>query len=278
MRLFLFTLLIFICQNLSAQFWFGPKFGFQRTSFKYHNEFQDFPLFNNSDLVQKDIYDKVKANYNWQTGAVMTYTASVKYAVHTELFYERIVKRVTSEAFEINNRSTYNFVRVPLLLRVTQGREPVYYYVNGGPQVGYWISGKVRSNESVKQQGDSEFTNYKIVFDRDKAGDNEIGLDKAQRLQWGLLLGGGALFDLRTGGRLQLDLRYNWGHSNMGSNKNSNLLVEIAENIEQSNQRISVSLAYLWGYNPADARKGSSTNDLTNKGKRNRKSKKKANG
>ena len=280
MRPLLFTFILFLgAQQCVAQFWFGPKVGFHRTGFKYQDERHEF-LIGNDVFVQNQTYDKVKPNYNFHVGGMMTYTASVRYAVHIELFYERVVKRISSPAnvYEVDNKFKYNFLSLPLMLRVIRGREPVYYYVNAGPKLSFWMSGKGRIfTDLFNELGDPPLE-FKVRYDIEKElADDELAIDNPNRIQYALNVGGGVMMDLKTGGRLQLDLRYSWGHSNMGFNRDSQL-EEFLENVEFSNQIVSASVGYLFGYNPADARKGTSTNKLTNKGKKNKKSKKRKSG
>lgn len=277
MRILFVALLILGTVPASAQFWFGPKVGFQRTGFKYQNDEHVFLVNSTSELTQRDIYDKVKPNYNFNAGAMMTYTASIKYAVHVELFYERVAKSVRSAQFELDNRFTYNYLSLPLLLRVQYGKEPRHYYINAGPKISWWMSGKARINESVLGNGDNEFINYDIRYNfRSQPAENEVVIDNPNRIQYALNIGGGALFDIATGARVQVDLRYSWGHSNLGFNRDSEL-EQFYENVEVSNQMISISVGYLIPYNPIDALKGKSTMDITQRSLNKAKSKQKRN-
>ncbi len=263
--LFVASILMFLTVSANAQFWLGPKVGFQRTGFKYQNDEHLFLVNSTSEIPQNEIYDKVKHDYNFHVGGAMTYTASFKYAVHLELMYERVQKSIERASFDLDNKFTYNYLSLPLLLRVQYGKEPRHYYINAGPKISWWMSGKAFINESVLGNGDDEVIEYEIAYNfKANPEENVLVVDNPNRIQYALNIGGGALFDIATGARIQVDLRYSWGHSNLGFNRGSEL-EQYYENVEVSNQMISASVAYLIPYNPIDALKGKSTMDITQK-------------
>ncbi|MGB3467967.1 MAG: outer membrane beta-barrel protein [Cyclobacteriaceae bacterium] len=252
-----------------AQFWFGGKVGAHRTSFNYQNPETVF-LIGGRELVQNELYNPVNANYNYEFGATVTYTATTKYQVHTEILFERINKTVRSRenAYLIDNSFRYSYISVPLLLRVTTQGEPVHYYFNLGPKLSYLAraTGTLFIDDFVENSILPR--DVRLVYNAEDGGNTEsVVLERPNRLQYSLVLGGGALLDLKTGGRLMIDFRYSWGHSNLGSNTDSRLL-DFAENVEFNNQMISFSVGYVIPYNPAELLKGSSTNKIQNTGKK----------
>lgn len=93
---------------------------------------------------------------------------------------------------------TYNYIDIPVLLRLGFGEttgEGLGFYINGGPYVGYALSGKVKTSSLL---GDSEVD---YTFD-DK--------DDQRRVDFGLSLGAGV-----TIGNLMFDARYNHGTNNL---------------------------------------------------------------
>ncbi len=102
-----------------------------------------------------------------------------------------------------NVKSIFNYVDLPILLKINFGTETVKAYVNAGPSFGYWLGGKLKS-------GDDE---AKIKFgDSNNQTNDEITLDKNDwnRLDIGLQFGGGVGLGVGPGSVL-LDARYGFG-------------------------------------------------------------------
>ncbi|MEL6559317.1 MAG: outer membrane beta-barrel protein [Bacteroidota bacterium] len=282
MRLrYLLTFMLFLVTEVTfGQFWFGVKAGGHRTSFNYQNEEQVF-LLEQREFIQEDLYQPVKANFNYEFGAMMSYTATDRYSVHTEINFERISKNIRSREgqYFLDNEWNYNYLSVPLFLRVSTLSKPVQYYFNLGPKISYLLSAKGDLSIQLFQETspDKLVNSFDVVYNFEDANNPDGGqlvLDNPNRVQYSLNLGGGAMLDLKTGGRMMLDFRYSWGHSNLGSNLDSELL-EFGENVEYSNQMFSFTVGYMIPYNPAELLKGTSTNDLLQTTSKKKKKKKK---
>ncbi len=259
---FLFLSLVCFCTVAHGQYWFGPKGGIQRTDFIYQ------------DSKYKSDSFEVSSDYSGQFGLVLIYQASEKYAVHAELNYERLNKQVTNkdeDEIPIFSKTRFHYLTIPFSLRWNFGREPVHFYVAGGPKLSYWLggSGEILLDEFNEARTVDAPIPYSLHFRQSKGGDSDKrSIVEANRLQYGLQVSTGVYFDIVTGGRLLVDLRYSFGHSNMGFNDNSDFTFETyEENFEFRNYSLSISLAYLFEYNVALQRKGSSTNKLSKKSK-----------
>jgi len=273
-------LLIFVFLLMSelsfGQFWFGAKAGAHRTDFKYQNEETVF-LIGGREQIQNELYRPVAANYNFEFGVTASYTATNRYSVHTEINYERISKTVRSQegAYRIDNSFNYNYISLPLLLRVSTGGEPVHYYANLGPKISYLVkaNGTVFIDDFLENSLPPR--DVTIVYNPDKGNTaSNLVLERPNRLQYSLNVGAGALLDLKSGGRMMLDFRYSWGHSNLGSNTDSRLL-GFGENVEYTNQVLSFSIGYMIPYNPSELLKGTSTNNLLQTSSKKKKKKRK---
>ncbi|MFH6981804.1 outer membrane beta-barrel protein [Marinoscillum luteum] len=247
----------------NAQYWFGPKVGGHRTDFVYQES-----------TYKSDSFD-VSTDYGLQGGVMMIYQASEKYAVMAELIYERINRKVTEKEgsdIEVYSKSVYNYLSIPFSLRWDFGREPTYYYISGGPKLSYWLGGTGEIyldelNESRTLDGPLP---YKFEFSQRK-GDipNHRAVPQANRFQYGLQVGAGVYFDVATGGRVLVDLRHSFGHSNMGFNGNPNFSFDTyQENFRYRNYTLSLSVAYLFEYDVQLQRKGMSTIKESNKPKK----------
>ena len=270
------TLGLLLSNTSLAQYWIGPKVG-------YHYSIHDYQDFEYEDAYQ------ISNDHGFEAGMVVTYTATDRYAVHGELYFEQIGNRIRSRGdnFFVNSKSTYNFLSLPLMLRVSMGHSPVHWYVNGGPKLSLWLGGNGRlkySDDEAANPNSSgvfdgiEHVNYTIAFNSGEATgvlNDTYFVDEPNRIQYALVIGGGFYLDLANGARLMIDGRYNWGHSNMAFNQDPNVASSNSiiagspenipergyqENYEYTTNTISISIAYMYEYNAQLKRKGGSTN------------------
>lgn len=259
--LVLFSLLVF--HQVQAQYWFGPKVGVQRTDFKYQ-----VPEY------KEDSFD-IKPNYNFQAGGVLVYQASDKYAIHAELIYERVRRKLTNrenDPVPVLSDIVFNYISVPFSLRWNFGADPFHVYVSGGPKLSYWLggTGKVYLDEFA-EFGDGEIRHYNVVFRQSKSGSDltKMAVVEANRVQYSLQVATGVYFDLIEAGRIMLDLRYSFGHSNVGFNDNPDFQFDTyEENFRFRNNMLSVSVAYLFEYDVKGRTRGMSTIKESNKRRR----------
>ncbi|WP_258101634.1 PorT family protein [Marinoscillum pacificum] len=247
--------------SASAQFWFGPKGGINRNDFIYQSE------------SYLDTFT-VNPTYSFEIGGTMIYQANDMFSVQTELYYER-EKRNVSGKQEVGVGSTSqtknSFLSAPALFRVSLDYGATHYYVSGGPKVQMWLGGK---GEIV--DGDGEFVEPEKVWDRlvfKQSKSNTAGgvyaVPEGNRIQYALVAGGGVYFDLYFGGRLLIDCKYTFGHSNMGFNDNQDFkFIDYTENFRYRSNTLSITMAYLFEYDMKGAKKGMSTIKASNKKKK----------
>ena len=249
--------IFFSLATVKAQYWFGPKVGVQRTDHVYQ------------DATYKSDSFNVKANYNFQVGAVLTYQASDRYSVHTELNFERYGKNLANREGtpEATSKSNSGFLTVPLAIRFNFGRAPYMFYLNGGTKLSYWLYSNGTLENAFLQEAENPTLDYRMVFGEETTGQfDELSLERPNRLQYALIVGGGVYFDMRNEARIMLDIRYSFGHSNMGFNGSTDFDFEdYIENFEYRHNALSVSVGYLFEYNAQLRRKGRSTNRESNK-------------
>ena len=258
--LFFFAICFLFVSVANAQFWAGPKFGVQMTKHSYQS-----PKFTSRY--------KVKGDVNWHAGIALQYTTEQKFAVHTELVFQKVSNNVQNDADTavLNHTTNYSFVST-----VMHGRYTVGYlggatslYIVAGPRLSYWLSGSgsYESQEAADNFGvpGGDFT---VTFSdvSEGVGTGNFVITRPNRIQYGLDFGVGTILDLASGQRLNVEVRYSIGHSNMGFDQDLELVegIEYKPSIEYANNMAVFSLSYLFGYNPNDRRKGSSTNKLSN--------------
>lgn len=262
-----------------GQYWFGPKVGVSYIDHVYQEK-----------AYESDSFD-VASNVNWQAGFAISYTASDMYAVYGELLYERVHKDLTDKQTGgelVKAQMTNHFISAPIMLRITLGKVPFHYYVNGGPRIAYWVGGKGTHDLAAfdefppvaDEDGNPLPVEYTLKFNSANASPDDFStayVSKPNRFQFGLTLGGGVYFDMQGGSRLQVDFRYTWQHSNMATNssEDTNLirgssgdLDYYRENMEYYLNFATIGVAYLFSYDASLRRKGRSTSRESNKKKK----------
>ncbi|MEO9484480.1 MAG: outer membrane beta-barrel protein [Ekhidna sp.] len=260
-----------------GQYWFGPKVGVSYIDHVYQDKTYERDSFN------------VDSDVNMQFGFALSYSATDRYSVYGEILYERIGKTLRDKGTNgesVYSNMTNHFISVPVMLRITLGKVPFHYFVNGGPRLSYWVGGKGTHDLAafeeflIDDDGNPIVVDYKLRFNSDNASPDDFStayVSQPNRLQFGLALGGGVYFDLASGGRLMIDFRYTWVHSNMATNTGNDInlirgssgdLDFYRENLEYYNNIATVGVAYLFGYNSDLKRKGKSTSSESNKKKK----------
>ncbi|MEP2026458.1 hypothetical protein, partial [Reichenbachiella sp.] len=150
-------------------------------------------------------------------------------------------------------------------------------FVEAGPRLSWWLGGKgsivsdeTEENASVLGQA----VDYDVLFlneemDEINTGDynDKLIVTKPNRLQYALDFGVGWLFDITPSQRVIVDAKFSWAHSNMAFNEGvafSNIN-EYKEDMEYRSHMLMISVAYMFGYNPALTTKGKSTSNVGGK-------------
>lgn len=253
--------LFFVSIGVQAQYWFGPKIGGNLSDFIYQD----------SEYVS-DSFD-IDQSSNFEIGGIFIYQATDMFSVQGELFYERLTRTLENKPTlnqNVFSEMNYNFISVPMLFRVSFGNEPVHVFLDGGIKLKFWLGGNGTIESGDGEFGDGEDIVEKIVFRQSKSETlkGTYAVSDANIMQFGLSVGGGMYLDLRTNGRLLLDLKYTFGHSNMGFNGNQDFDNDITGYTEKFTFRantLSLSLAYLFQYDVKLHSKGMSTSEKSNK-------------
>ncbi len=248
----IFILHLFFIQNGTAQFLFGPLAGVQATQIKFG------PLYDGEDFG-------VQPKLGFKAGGVLNYSFGENVALHSELIYSQKGKKLTSPLDNnFKHRATYNFLEVPLLLQFNFNKAPgTQWYVNLGPHIDYWISGrgKITASQPAGRDGtyDSE---YKIKFGEGGVEEATLFIEDANRWQFGLDIGGGIILPMQAQ-RLMLDVRLSYGTTFMGEGENSTIgFTEFSDDFEFNNYLLSFSAAYLFELDIWEIKKGKSSKKI----------------
>jgi hypothetical protein len=106
--------------------------------------------------------------------------------------------------YKLDAKSYMNYIELPVLAKATFGSDNLKFFVNAGPYVGFWLSGKTVSKQSISFNGDTETETETNKYEFD---------DTDNRLDYGFHAGGGVAYRLGPG-FLTLEGRYEYGLAN----------------------------------------------------------------
>jgi hypothetical protein len=162
------------------------------------------------------------------------------------------------------NKATYYYTDAVLLLRrgytVNLGPYlPADIFVNIGPHINYWLGGK-----GTIGLADNDGSPYSVVFDQepDLGQFDKMYLNNVNRWLFGLDIGVGMIAPITKTQKVLVELRYTSGHTFYG-NRNSATYswVEFEDNLRANEKVLSITAAYMFGFNLQEAKKGRSTKD-----------------
>ena len=227
--------LVFLSNRLEAQIFFGFKAGANATKISFDSErYQKF-------------YD-TKYIPGFTAGAVFLIENKEKYGLYTEFLYSVKGKSVESHANDFEtNKANYHFLDFPVLFRIKFEERKFRWFLQLGPEIGYWLSGKGAFTVYEPDRDVITTYNYTVNFGERKNTSDYLNVDEANRLQLGLALGGGFLWDLKNGNFVSLDLRYTFGHTFMGGYESGSIPnIGLTDNLEHTNNVASVSVVYYF--------------------------------
>lgn len=254
--IFVVILLIFLANETFGQLHFGPKVGLQAF----------MPIYGDAEK-----YDGIslKPRIGFNAGAGFDYNINERFSFYTEFLYSLKGKSLNGGIRnQFRNSATYHYLEMPVMARLTwKGNIKKRYfkwYLNGGGTLNYWLAGNGYIKSYEFHEAALERLDYVIKFksapDFVNSGGFNIYLPEANRVQVGLVLGGGVLLDVARRRQLMIDLRYVLRHSWLAHENAVDVgLDEYYEDFRTLEHTLSLSVAYLFEYNMGDRRKGKST-------------------
>jgi hypothetical protein len=167
----------------------------------------------------KGITDYKKSIRGLQAGATFQAGITPGFSLVTELYFMRKGGKLKANNPLTTNETTLhlNTLEIPVLARFHVGK----FYMNAGPSIAYVLSGSRKINDQSN----------KLIFNNSVGGIN--------RFDAGIQVGAGVQFPLKQK-RLALDIRYNYGLTNISFDKE----------IYNRAIMISVHLSKAWLTNP----------------------------
>lgn len=248
-RLFLTFICITATNSLFGQYLVGPKVSYVLS--------QVAPGKN----IASDIgTSKLRGGYSF--GGTLNFEMTKLHSLHTELnftYKTRAITDLKGTLITYNNRH----LDLPVLFRLSfikkmKQQEDYRIYVNAGPEISYWLSGRGHLEGVVN---DSTFRqNFKIHFNDKASGDQALVLQDANRFQLGVSFGAGLIIPMLYKQILMLDIRYHIGQTFLGKEFETTLdSYTLSDNLKGNYRVFSLSAAYLFNTNLGLSKRGKST-------------------
>lgn len=234
------TCMVLGSTQTQAQIWVGPKVGMQTSRFFF------------ADPDAAEVYNE-RWWLGWQAGWVANYDVSSHWSLATDYAYSRKSRSHTAvfdnEVIKFY-RATYGFLDASALLRYSIGEMPRHYYFNVGPVVSLWTDGRGRIRTGFTDRAEylRGYT-YGLAFKRENQEQfEEMYVQDANRFQVGIEVGIGAQFDILYDKRLQIDLRYQMGHTHLAKEESGDFGlpgIVFTDNFEGVLHTFSISASIL---------------------------------
>lgn len=252
-----FAALLLTTTSLKAQILIGPVVGPQVSWVSY------------DDKDSKSLYTNRRPIYGFHAGMGLSFRVHKRFFLHTAFLYSTKGKYLEGkEDALLRFKSNYRYIDVPMVYTVEflhkVGKTKQYKFFFGiGPNVSYWLGGKGYLENTQLNELIVDRINYKIVFNKeeDSYAENEMNVVGANRLQLGLNLQTGFVFEPLGYQKIMFTIRYEAGHSFLspegkGTFRQTN---EYYDDLRTRIQGVRVSFSYLIDLKTEDAKKGKST-------------------
>jgi len=142
------------------------------------------------------------------------------------------------------------------------------WYINAGPNISYWLGGKGKINAAELVENGEHPLNYKIEFGTrpDNSNPDILYIKDANRLQFGMNIGGGIVLEPASKQKIMIDFRYEIGHTRIGTPESSQFVIpaDYQDSLKGRNKGIRLSIMYLLEFSSSkhELNKGKSTKKI----------------
>lgn len=231
------------------------------------------------DRDLKDFYD-VSPTFGFHAGGSVAFRVQKRFFLQTSIMYTQKEKKISGGGDGMFSNSLRNrYIDMPILytaeFKARFGKDKVYkWYLGVGPNVSYWLGGSGSLRNSDLDENLIEELNYKVTFgSTEEIGEREMNVAEPNRLQLGLNISAGLIFEPMGIHKFMLTTRYEHGHSFLSRESNGvyglpgTLYYE--DELKVRNNAFVVSLYYFIDLKIEERKKGKSTSKIKT-GKRRR--------
>lgn len=216
---------------------------------------------------QRDFY-KTKTFVSPHAGINLSFKVRSRFFLHASVIYTTKGKILENESDPVfHHKAKYKYIDMPLIYAVdfkgTVGHNKIYkWYFGAGPNISYWLSGKGSLSSSPLQESSIEELNYKIAFKKDPEdlAFDEMTVEDPNRIQLGLNLATGIVFEPGEHQKIMFNVRYEIGHSYLSRTSEGIFLSTFEkDNMRIRSHGVRLSLSYMADLRLEDRKKGKST-------------------
>lgn len=260
LRLFSLLFLLWLGSEASAQILVGPVAGGNLNWIR----------FDNND--NKELYS-VKPVIGFHVGGSIAFRVRKRFFLQTSILYSQKGRELVGKEDPLfRDIVKYNYIDIPMLytaeFKAKLGKEKEFkWYLGAGPTISYWLGGKgVMKNSDLNENLINEL-DYKITFNKSSANvkENEMNVADANRLQLGLNISTGIIFEPLGMNKFMLTTRYFLGHSFLSADSKGvfgSKAMFYQDDLRVQNQEFSVSLHYFIDLKTDERNKGKSTSKI----------------
>jgi hypothetical protein len=224
-----------------------------------------------TSLRDDDLKDrfKMKPVPGFHAGGRIAFKVRNRFFLHASLLYATKGRTLTGRMDPaLKSSATYSYIDMPINYTVDfrsklKGKE-FKYFLGIGPNVSYWLGGRGKFFSSELDENNEDQLSYKIKFgsqEDENQSSGSLHVEKANRLQLGLNLIAGAVFEPAYKQRFMFTVRYELGHSFLAKSDAELAGLYFEEPLKTRNKGFRVSLAYLIDLKTEERKKGKSTID-----------------
>jgi len=218
-------------------------------------------------------YYTVKPVLGYHAGVNLSFRVRKRFFLHSSIIYSTKGKIIEGKVdTDLRNKVINNYIELPILYTVEfkmklKGNKEYKIYLGAGPNISYWLGGKGTFYNSELHEAFLGPRDYKIVFNKNfnQVNDHEMGVVSPNRLQLGLNLSAGLIFEPIQHREFMLTFRYELGHTYASKSTEGGALADVTlytDNTQVRNQGFRVSLSYLIDLKTDQRKKGRSTSTI----------------
>lgn len=240
---------------VSAQILIGPKMGVQASRITLNED------------TDKNRY-QIDPVIGFNGGITTAIRVQKRFFLHVDLLYSRKGKKLTGKLDnQLRMDAVNHYFEMPIIYRIDFNANVAgtsfKWYAGLGPNVSYWWKGNGTLASSELDEQDIAELDYTINFDYDPSfpSETEIYVEDPNRIQLGLNLETGMVFEPYGTSQIILGLRLELGHSYLAKSERGRLqrTLDFSDPLRARTQNLSLSVAWLWDTKVAERKRGKST-------------------
>ncbi|MGC4021171.1 MAG: outer membrane beta-barrel protein [Cyclobacteriaceae bacterium] len=196
--------------------------------------------------------------------------------MHTALLYTKKGQNLTSDQSpDLKQKEIYHFIEAPVIFtrefKIRFGENKIVkWYAGMGPNISYWLDGKISLMTTQQREDGVPVRNYQIDFNRSNNPDaSKVYLPDANRVQMGLIFSTGWVFEPVGMQKIHLNVRYEVGGTYLSKTGLESFagINDYHGDLKARMMSLRLTASYLIDLKPSERKKGKSTSTIARKHK-----------